>query len=230
MKDKNDKFNKALEELGQRGRGQEVPTETVEGTLSRLRDKQAECEGFVFRPKQRYPLFKAAIAAVLVMAVGFAAGVISGPDTEQLKSEIEAKLKPQITEAVVLELAPLVKEVTETAVLIGCNEFSRQLRADVDKMGLQVMAASGVMTNQRLEQLIESINAAQHQERRWITSAFKQLESNRLEDKLQLTGGLRTLAVYTEDELERTKQDFAKFVLYNKSDGLINNETDIQEP
>ena len=221
------------DELGQRGKGQEVPKETVEGTLARLREKQAECEAFVFQQKHKYPWFKAAIAAGLVMSVGFAAGVISGPDTEQLTSEIEAKLKPQITEAVVLELAPLVKEVTESAVLIGCNEFayefSRQLRADVDKMGLQVLAASGVMTNQRLEQLIESINTAQHQERRWIASAFEQIESNRLEDKLQLTGGLRTLAVYTEDELERTKQDFVKFVLYNKSDSLINNETDEQE-
>ncbi len=233
MKDKNDKFNKALDELGQRGRGREVPKETVERTLARLRDKQAECDGFVYRPKQRYRWFKAAIAAGLVMAVGFAAGVISGPDTEQITSEIEAKLKPQITREVVLELAPLVKEVTESAVLVGFNEFayefSRRLRADVDKMGLQVLAASGTLTNQRLEQLIEAINSAQHRERRWITAAFEQIESNRLEDKLQLTGGLRTLAVYTEDELERTKQDFAKLVLYNKSDDLINNEKDEQE-
>ncbi|MHC4215653.1 MAG: hypothetical protein ACYSWP_20075 [Planctomycetota bacterium] len=234
MKNKNDKFNKALNELGQRSQEKEVPKEVVEGTLASLRDKQAESEAFVYRRNQRYPLFKAAIAAGLVMAIGFAAGVISGPDAEQLTSEIKAKLKPQITEAVILELAPLVKEVAESAVLVGCNEFanefSGQLRSDIDKMGLQVLAASGALTTQRLEQLIEAINTAQQKERYWITSAFEQIESNRLEDKQQLTGGLRTLAFYTEDEIKRTKQDFAKLVLYKKSDGLINNETDIQKP
>ncbi|MHC4215365.1 MAG: hypothetical protein ACYSWP_18540, partial [Planctomycetota bacterium] len=71
---------------------------------------------------------------------------------------------------------------------------------------------------------------AQRQERRWINSAFEQIESNRLEDKLQLTGGLRSLAVYTEDELERTKQDFAKLILYDKDNDLIKNEIKKQKP
>jgi len=234
MKRQNDILNKALDELRQRGGEKHVPKDTLEATLARLRENQAECEGFTFPPKQRNSWFKTAIAAVLIMAVGFAIGKISGPNSEQLSSEIEAKLRPQITEAVVSELSPLIKQVTETAVLIGCselaNEFSRRLRADVDRMGLQVLAASGTLTNQRLGQLIEAINAAQHQERRWIAAAFGEIESNRIEDKLQLTGDLRTLAFYTEDELQRTKQDFAKLIFYDKDVDSMNNEMNNETP
>jgi hypothetical protein len=234
MKDKNDILNKALDELRRRGRGQEVPKEVMEGTLSRLRNRQSEYEGLAVQRRQRHGWLKVPIAAALMMAVGFAAAKMSGPDTEQLTSEIEAKLRPQIAEAVVRELSPLIKEGTQTAVLVGCgevaNELSGQLRADVDRMGLQVLAASGALTNQRLEQLIESINAAQHQERRWITAAFDQIESNRMEDKIQLAGGLTTLAAYTEDELARTKQDFVNLLSYSGETDSIQNELNEQKP
>ena len=83
---------------------------------------------------------------------------------------------------------------------------------DLNQFTAQTLSASAAVTNQLLEELIESINSAQTQDRRWVTAALQQIESNRLHDKNQLSSGLVTLAVYTDDQLLKTKNDIAQFL------------------
>ena len=61
-------------------------------------------------------------------------------------------------------------------------------------------------------------NTAQTQDREWIAAGFQQTEQNRLEDKAQLINGLETLALQTEDELQRTRQEMAQFLTYSQPD------------
>jgi hypothetical protein len=93
-----------------------------------------------------------------------------------------------------------------------------ELREEMKGMGLGVLAASGTLTNQRLAELIEAVNRAQSYDRRWVTAALEQIELNRVADTKQLAGGLQTLALHTEDQLEQTMQALADFCAHRQRD------------
>ena len=79
----------------------------------------------------------------------------------------------------------------------------------------QTLAASGSATHELLAALIESIDAAQTEERQWFTAALEQVELNRLRDSTAFA----SFAVRTEDELQRTKQDVVQLLTYGLPDG-----------
>jgi hypothetical protein len=93
------------------------------------------------------------------------------------------------------------------------NQLESEFRAQLSEYAVQTLAASGAATNQLLRELIQSINAAQMQDRQWVASALEQVEMNRMRDRARFADGLETLAVLTEDELQRTKQDVAQLLL-----------------
>jgi len=85
------------------------------------------------------------------------------------------------------------------------------------------LAASGAATNQLLEELIDSINTAQTQDRQWVSAAFDQIELNRLRDNAQLTNAFANFAVQTEGELERLWS-------YTQPDSSVPNESENLNP
>lgn len=152
-----------------------------------------------------------AAAAVILIAAGFLAGRLSRPvvDTEQLAASLQPVLRERVLGAVLEQLRPEVSQ-----------EF-RQLKEDVsaqmtealqDYAG-QTLALSNMQTNQRLEELIEAIQQAQIQDRRWVLSALDQIEQNRLQDQMKLREGLAVFAAATGDELARTHQKIDNLML-----------------
>ncbi len=166
---------------------------------------------------------KVAAAAVLLIISGYAAGRLSaprGPDAEQL----QAALEPSIRQNLLDEMKQYWQLALTSSYVQLKDDLTQQYRSDLNQFAAYTLAASGATTNELLEELIESINVAQTQDRQWVAAAFEQIELNRLQDNAQLTNAFATFAVRTEDELLRTRQNMAQLLSYTQPDSSVPNE------
>lgn len=138
-----------------------------------------------------------AAAAVLLIAVGFAIGRITTPqpDMEQLHAAMENSLR-----------ASLTKEMDhrwQTAFTTKCvqlkDQLQQQVRRDLAEFAAQTLAASNTLTEQRLIQLVELIEAARERDRLQVAAAIEEIEFSRLKDKSQLGNSLVALAERTSE-------------------------------
>jgi len=219
MKNNRDPLTKAVKAIQQTPVSTGPPQQTIDSTITKL----TELSGSVppatgHRHIQLFERLKAvkgfprlAAAAVLLIAAGYITGRLSAPrppDAQQLYSALE----PAIREELLGEMKQYWQLSSAVAYSRLKEDLDQQYRQDLNRFATQTFAASTAVTNQLLEELIKSINSAQTQDRRWVTAALQQIESNRLQDKNQLSHGLATLAVYTDDQLLKTKNDIAQFV------------------
>jgi hypothetical protein len=129
----------------------------------------------------------AKVAALLALTVGlgFVAGRLStGPrvDAQRLRSELEASLLAAVDQRVAESLDDRSEQLKV--------EMAQQLRSDLAKYAAQTLA----LTNQRIDELAQSIAAVRTVDRQRIVSALGQIEMNRLGDKAQLVSDLQALA------------------------------------
>ncbi len=166
---------------------------------------------------------KVTAAAVLLIIAGYAAGRLSaprGPDAEQL----QAALEPAIRRNLLDDMKQYWQLALTSSYVQLKDDLTQQYRRDLSQFAAQTVLASGAVTNQLLEELIDSINEAQTQDRQWVEAAFEQIEFNRLRDNAQLSNAFATFAVQTEDELMRTKKDMAQLFYYTQPDSLLPNK------
>ena len=208
------------------------PSELADATAARLTEASGQPDTvttgrqirFIERLKATNSFTKVAAAAVLLIIAGYAAGRLSaprGPDAEQL----QAALEPAIRRNLLDEMKQYWQLALTSSYAQLKNELSQQYRSDLNQFAAYTLVASGAATSQLLEELIESINTAQTQDRQWVAAAFEQIELNRLRDNAQLTNAFATFAVRTEDELLRTKQDMAQLLSYTQPDSSVPNES-----
>ncbi len=208
------------------------PSELADATVAKLTEASGQPDTvttgrqirFIERLKATNSFTKVAAAAVLLIIAGYAAGRLSaprGPDAEQL----QAALEPAIRRNLLDEMKQYWQLALTSSYAQLKNELSQQYRSDLNQFAAYTLVASGAATSQLLEELIESINTAQTQDRQWVAAAFEQIELNRLRDNAQLTNAFATFAVRTEDELLRTKQDMAQLLSYTQPDSSVPNES-----
>lgn len=180
----------------------EPGSEATNRAMQRVRDtlinkeKSRQSSGTrIWRTVFKSPIAKFAAAAVLLIAVGYATGRLSAPtvDTEELRAALRQDLLEEMNER------------WQSAFAAGCaqikEELQRQVRRDLTEFAAQTLAASGSLTNQRLMELIQLIEAARRRERQQIEAAFEQIE----QEKILLRNGLLAVAAQT-NELLSTKQ------------------------
>ena len=195
------------------------PGSCVDATLARLAEEGGEPETagvrkhiqLVERIKATKGFAKVAVAAMLLIVVGYVVGLLSRPrppDVEQLQAAIRQDVLEEMKHYWQLGMASSYVQLKD--------ELNEQYRRDLNEFAVQTVAASSAVTNRLLEELIESINAAKTEDLRQIARALYQIESNRLQDNTKFINGLETLAVYTGDELERTRQDMARLLVYRQ--------------
>lgn len=175
---------------------------------------------------------KLAAAAVLLIALGYAIALFTAPrelDADQLHA-LEISLKSSLEPAIRQNLREQLSRDWQLALAASYvrlrDELQQQYRQDLTNFAIQTLAATNAVTNQRLERLVNAINTAQTEDRRWIVAALEQMEFNRLQDKSRFATGLETLALQTEDELMRTKQEMAQFLTYTRPDNIGVDESD----
>lgn len=178
----------------------EATKQAIKRTRSALTDKENRRQNSstkIWSTIFKSNLSKLAAAAVLLIAVGYAVGRLTTPqpDMEQLQSALETSLR-----------ASLTKEMDrrwQTAFTAYCikfkDELQQQVRRDLTEFAAQTLAASSTLTEQRLIQLIDLIEAARERDRLQVASALEEIELNRLQDKSQLGNSLVALAARTSE-------------------------------
>ena len=206
------------------------PRELADATVAKLTEASGQSNTvtagrrfrFIERLKATNSFTKVAAAAVLLIIAGYAGRLSAprGPDAEQL----QAVLEPAIHQNLLDEMKQYWQLALVSSYVQLKDDLTQQYRSDLNQFAAYTLAASGATTNELLEELIESINVAQTQDRQWVAAAFEQIELNRLQDNAQLTNAFATFAVRTEDELLRTRQNMAQLLSYTQPDSSVPNE------
>jgi len=200
-------------------------------TLSRTTSSQPVSLTSIWRIIINSRVAKLAAAAVLLIVVGYATGRLSAPrplDAEELRvleNSLKSSLEPAIRKDVVEELKRDWQLALASNYVQLKDELEQQFRRDLNEFAVQTLAASSTVTNQLLTELIQTIGAAQMQERRGIATALEQMELNRLRDNAQLKSDLASFSVHTEDEFQRTKRDIAEWIGYRHPDDFVPEES-----
>jgi len=192
-------IQRRLKALSQIEPGSEATGRAIQKARDALKDKDRTRQRAgtgIWRIVFKSPIAKFAAAAVLILSIGYAAGRLSAPpvDTEELRAALRQDLLEEMNER------------WQSAFAANCaqlkDELQRQVRRDLTEFAAQTLAASGTLTNQRLMELIQLIEATRRRERQQIEEAFEQLE----QEKILLRNGLLAVAAQT-NELLGTKQD-----------------------
>ena len=193
--------------------------ELVDQTMTRLTEASGHSETIQIenririrdRLKALKNLKKVAAAAILLILAGYSVGRLSAPrppDAEQL----QAILVPAIRQ----ELLDEINQYLQSSYASLADDLDRKYQQDLNRVGMQILAASNTATNERLVQFIESFSEYQTQERQWFTTMLERIESNRLQDSAVLSDALVAVAQQTKEEMERTKQDVVQLLSYSQ--------------
>jgi hypothetical protein len=195
--------------------------------LKKLSQKESAGTGLkFFRLIFNSPATRLAAAAIVLVTAGFAAGRLSTPktpDVQQLHATLEASLQPAICQSVIEQVNRDRQLALEKTYNQLRNEINEQIQQDLSEFGVQILTASGATTNRLLRELLYSIGTVQLQDRYRMAAALEHIESNRLQDKTQLSQGLVGLAALTRSELLKTKYDMARILNITEPNEVIQN-------
>jgi hypothetical protein len=201
--------NRLLEQLSQI----EPSSQATDRAIKRVRDaltseqpSRARTNARVCRTVFGSPIMKFAAAVVVLFCVGYAAGRLSAPqpvDVEQLQAALESSLKSSLEPTIRRELLEEINHRWESVLATSCvrlkEELHQQVRHDLTEFAGQTLAASRTLTDRRLIELIQLIEAARMQDRRRVEEALELIELNRLQDKTSFGKGLQTLVAQTAE-------------------------------
>jgi hypothetical protein len=189
----------------------EPSSQATDQVIERLRDTLTSQVGEKARTRVSRTGFggsiiKLAAAAVLLISLGYLAGRLSAPeplDVERLHADLEASLKsslePTIRQDLLKEMDRRWKSVFAASCVQLRDQLHQQVRHDLTEFASQTLAASTTLTDRRLVELIQLIEAARMQDRRRVEEALELIELNRLQDKTSLGKGLQTLVAQTAE-------------------------------
>lgn len=231
MKKDENIFEKSVKAL----KNQQIPPgpsdELNKATIEKLNNESEQPDTIEFNRQLRFAermtmlnsFVKFAAAAVFLIITGFAAGRLTTTKPPDIES-IRASLEPAIRSRLLGEVKQYMQLGLANSYVRLKDDLTEQYRQDLNQLAANIVAANGNMTNQLLENLIKSVDAAQTQDRQLFAAALEQIELNRQRDNAQLSNALVSLAVQTGNELNQTKQDMAELLDYTRTDGSVPNE------
>lgn len=231
MKEDENILKKAVKSLKNRHVPPGPSDELAEATIQKLNNVSEQPDTIGFNRQIKFAnritllnsFVKFAAAAVFLIIVGFAAGRLTTTKTPDIE-DIRASLEPTIRSRLLGEMKQYMQLGLANSYIRLKDDLSEQYREDLNQLAANIVVANSNLTNQLLENLIESVDAAQMQQQQLFAAAFEQIELNRRRDNAQLSNAFASLAVQTENELNQTKQDMAELFTYTQSDGFVPNE------
>jgi hypothetical protein len=195
------------------------PRELANSTIAKLTELSGQTNtaphgrriSLIDRIKVPNSFTKVAAAAILLITAGYATGRLLSPKQPDIE-QLQAILEPAIRSQLVDEMKQYWQLSLTASYAQLKDDLSQQYRRDLNQFAAYTLAASGAATNQLLEELIESINLAQTQDRQWVVAALGEIELN----NAQLSNAFTNFAVQTE-------QNMAQLLSYTQPNSLIPN-------
>jgi hypothetical protein len=212
MEEHKDILDKAIDALANTNVPPGPPKELTDATVAKLAEAADGYQDdfktirFVDRIKLTKGLIKFAAAAVILITAGYAIGRFSAPKAPDVE-QLQAALEPAIRQNLLQEMAQYMQVGLAGGYAQIKNELQQQYRRDLSSFAIQTLAASNAVTNERLQQLIDAINTSQTHERQWYATA------------------LETLAVQTQDQLQKTKQDMVQLLSHTQPGSMGTDES-----
>ena len=230
MKEKEDILNKAVEDVKQTIVPNGPPKDLIDETLNKLNEIQSQSHEEHYDKQVTFSkrfmlinnLLRLAASVLVFIAIGYAAGRFSAPKPLNIE-QIQTALEPAIREKLLKEVTQYVQIGLAGSYVQMKEEFTEQYQNDLKQAALEILNASSTITNNLLEELIQSIATAQVQNRQWIVAALEQTEQNRLADKTLLGNVFLNCASRTEQDLQQTQQNvavLAKFLTDTNIDNM----------
>jgi hypothetical protein len=221
MIEKEDILKKAIDDVKQTLIPSGPPKELVDTTLEKLNHVSSQLKEehidkqvvFTKRFMIINNLLKAAAAVIFLIAVGYTAGRFSAPRSPDME-QIQAALEPAIRVKLLREMTQYIQIGLAGNYVQLKEELTEQYQNDLQQAALEILNTSSTITNNLLEELIQSIATAQVQNRQWVAAALEQTEQNRLADKTVLGNVFLNFASQTTHDLQQTKQNVAVLAKY----------------
>lgn len=231
MNQKDELLKNAVEALKQKQIPAGPPEDLTKATLEQLKQIPTQPQEHFYKQvvlTKRFMIInnlaRIAAAVILSISIGYAAGRFSAPkspDMKQIRSELEPAIREKLLEDIQLGLASNYIQMKE--------DLTEQYQQDLRQSALEILTASGNITNRLLEELVQTIATAQLQDRQWVAAALEQTERNRLADKNQLGGAFVNFASQTVQDLQQTQQNvavIAKILTDKNTDKVIPDENE----
>ncbi len=156
-----------------------------------------------------------AVAAAVLIGVGYiAASIAQRPDVGRLRAVLASELEPVIRQSVLeqvnreLQSALAADNARDREELERVKEeLASQYQRESSELAANMLAASGMVTNELLRGLILRLDSEQLQERYQLAVALEKIQSDRRRDNEVISGSLLTLADYTAAGLNRTNRN-----------------------
>jgi 3'-phosphoadenosine 5'-phosphosulfate sulfotransferase len=112
---------------------------------------------------------KFAAAAIILIGIGFFTGRLFVPavDMEELQDALEPVIRQKLQEQWQQAYATGFTQIKD--------QLSRQFSRDLTEFAEQTLAASSNMTDQRINELVQLIEAARAKDRQWIAAALEHI-------------------------------------------------------
>ena len=164
------------------------------------------------RSALRSPLVRWAVAAMVLLAIGYGLGRLlapRGPDEGALRASLLASLAPSLE----AQVRQTLREEFAADWRSALEETRAQFRRDAEDLGAQTLAASNVATQRLLTNVVRILDDRRAAQQQALVAALDELELRRRAGDEALRSDLDDLAVLTGDEILRTRRDIGWFLV-----------------
>jgi Sigma-70 region 2/Putative zinc-finger len=166
------------------------------------------------------PVLRWALAALLVLGLGYAIGRRSAvrTDRQALQAALEPALRASLADSVRQQVRQELRADWHAA--LGGNsqaidtEFRRQLRADLEHWRAQTVASSRAESEELLRSVTEMYHAARQRDQQAIITLLDRAEQKQEAEHISLRRALETVAVVADDKFQRTDTELGQLASY----------------
>ncbi len=150
-----------------------------------------------------------AAAVLMILALGLVIGrfTAASPDMDQLQQRLEMSLTSSLEPAIRQNITDTLNRdwlgILAASRAQLRDDLQTKFRADLNEYAADTFAATYTATNELLANLIQTLDAAQAQERYRILETLDQLEQQRLYDDALLRSDLVHLALQTGEGFQK---------------------------
>ncbi len=167
-----------------------------------------------------FPTLKWALAALVVLGLGFMVGRVSLARTDRkawraaLEPELRASLAGAVQQQVQREFLADWQAVLTGGPEAMATDFRRRLRSDLELWKAHTVEASKAESERLLVGFVETYHANRRRDQAAVLTLFDRAEEQHRAAHLDLRRALETVAVIADDKFQRTESELGQLASY----------------